>query len=184
MLLANVQTEASLVNSTTGFLYNIEQPVGTTNPRNTLPQALIIRIRQDDYNGPFLQAVDYEVTVLIFRSKRPFYRGGQEYYREQFPVRIAFAITVYKVQGITLDKAVINITVREFVPSLRYVAVLQVKTLNNIIFKKPFDFSLFTILLGPTSIAREADIERRRLERILLDDASNKDTQDTYIWSR
>lgn len=51
-------------------------------------------------------------------------------------------------------------------------------------FKKPFDFSLFTTSLGPTSIAREADIERRRLERILLDDASNKDTQDIYIWSR
>lgn len=43
-------------------------------------------------------------------------------------------------------------------------------------FEKLFDFSLFTILLGPTSIAREADLERRRIERILLENASDRDT--------
>lgn len=76
ILLTNIWTEASLVNSTTRFLYNIEQPVSTTYPRDTLLQALILRIKQDDYNRPFLQAVDSEVIVLVFRSKRPFYRGG------------------------------------------------------------------------------------------------------------
>lgn len=43
-------------------------------------------------------------------------------------------------------------------------------------FEKLFDFSLFTILLGTTSIAREADIERRRNQRILPENASDKDT--------
>lgn len=43
-------------------------------------------------------------------------------------------------------------------------------------FKKLFDFLLFTTSLGPTGIAREADLERRRVERILSNDASNKDT--------
>lgn len=33
MLLKNVQTKAGLVNSTTRFLYNIKQALGTTNPR-------------------------------------------------------------------------------------------------------------------------------------------------------
>lgn len=43
-------------------------------------------------------------------------------------------------------------------------------------FKKPFDFSLFITSLGPTGIAREADLERRRVERILPNDTSNKDS--------
>lgn len=43
-------------------------------------------------------------------------------------------------------------------------------------FKKPFDFSLFTTLLGTTSIAREADIERHRNQRILPENTSDKDT--------
>lgn len=162
MLLTNMQTKSGLVNSTTSFLYNIEQPIGTTHPRDTLLYTIILRIRRADYNSPFLYEFGYKVTVPIFRSKRPFYRGGQEHYREQFPIRVAFAITVYKAQGIILDKAVVDITVREFASSLRYVAMSRVKTLQSIMFKKPFDFSLFTTLLGTTSIAREADIERRR----------------------
>lgn len=76
----------------------------------------------------------------------------------------------------TLDKAVVDIIAREFVPRLRYIAVLRVKTLSSIMFEKLFDFSLFTTLLGPTSIAREADLERRRIERILPENASDRDT--------
>lgn len=43
-------------------------------------------------------------------------------------------------------------------------------------FEKPFDFLLFTILLRTTSIAREADNERRAVERIFPDNTSIKDT--------
>lgn len=100
MLLKNVQTEAGLVNSATRFLYNIEQALGTTNARETLvtlPYCLIIRIKKTDYTRPWLQEVlDKYITIPIFRDKRPFYRGRNEHYREQFPIRVAFAITVYK----------------------------------------------------------------------------------------
>lgn len=105
-----------------------------------------------------------------------FYRRGQEHQREQFLIRVAFAITVYKAQGITLEKAVVNITLREFTARLRYIAVSRVKTINTLIFEKLFDFSLFSNSLGSTGLAREADIKRRVLERLLLENSSDIDT--------
>lgn len=53
-------------------------------------------------------------------------------------------------------------------------------------FKKPFDFSLFTNSLRIVGLVREADINRRALERLLPKNSndSDKDTQDTYIRSR
>lgn len=98
MLLANIWTKTGLVNSATGYLHDIEWPLGTTDPRSTLPQALIFRIKRDSYSGPILEELDNSlyVTVPLFRTKRMFYRGGQEHWREQFPIRVAFAMTVHK----------------------------------------------------------------------------------------
>lgn len=75
-----------------------------------------------------------------------------------------------------MDKAVVNITVRKFASRLRYVAISRVKSLNTIIFEKPFDFSLFTIALGTLGLARKADIKRRELQRILPKYASDYNT--------
>lgn len=187
MLLANIQTKTSLVNSATRYLHNIKQPVSTTNLRSILLQALIFRIKRVSYSRPILQEVDNSlyITVLLFRTKRIFYRRGQEHQRKQFPIRVAFAITVHKAQGITLEKAVVNITIREFTAGLRYVAVSRVKSINTLMFEKPFDFSLFTNSLRSAGLVREADIKRRALERLLAKNSnSDKDTQDTYIRSR
>lgn len=50
-------------------------------------------------------------------------------------------------------------------------------------FKKPFDFSLFTNLIGSRGLVREADIKRRVLERLIPKNSSDKDIQDTNIRS-
>ncbi|EMF10323.1 uncharacterized protein SEPMUDRAFT_48462, partial [Sphaerulina musiva SO2202] len=63
--------------------------------------------------------------------------------------------------GIILDRAIINIISKEFTSRLQYIAVSRVRTINNLIFKKPFDFSLFTNCLRPTRIAYITNIERR-----------------------
>lgn len=177
MLLNNIQTEASLVNSTTRILYDIKQALGTTDPRNTLPYCLIIKFPAANYTRPYLDSLNNtdEVTMPIFLAKRNFYRGRQEYYREQFSVRLAFAITVYKVQGSTLNKAVIDITTKEFIPRLRYVAILRIKTLQGLMFEKPFDYSLFTNRLTEISRARLADI-KRRANQVLLLETTSRDT--------
>lgn len=56
----------------------------------------------------------------------------------------AYSITVHKAQNLTVDQAVLDITEKDFVPSLTYVAVSRVKSLHGILFEQPFDFVHFS----------------------------------------
>jgi len=52
----------------------------------------------------------------------------------QIPLRLAWAITVHKSQGMTLDAALIDLR-KAFVPGMGYVALSRVKDLNNLYLK-------------------------------------------------
>ncbi|OXV07313.1 hypothetical protein Egran_04923 [Elaphomyces granulatus] len=81
-----------------------------------------------------------------------------------FPVTIAYAITVHKAQGITVEQAVLNITDRDFAPGLTYVATSRVKSLYGLLFEESFDFERFRPTESATSRMRKEDIARRRHE--------------------
>jgi hypothetical protein len=51
---------------------------------------------------------------------------------------------VYKSQGLTLLQAVLNLNQKEHCLRLSYVAVSQVKALDSILFKVPFNYKRFT----------------------------------------
>ncbi|OAL29706.1 hypothetical protein AYO20_09090 [Fonsecaea nubica] len=70
-------------------------------------------------------------------------------------------MTVHQAQGMTVDRAVLDLTERDFAVGLSYVAVLRVKTLCGILFKQPFDYERFKIRPSETVKARNADRERR-----------------------
>jgi ATP-dependent DNA helicase PIF1 len=84
--------------------------------------------------------------------------------RTQFPLWLAFAITVYKSQGLTLFRAVLNLNQREHYIGLAYVAISRVKHLHGLLFEGPFDFEHFSAKISTISQDRELDFTFRNAQ--------------------
>ena len=108
------------------------------------------------YNGPdFVHCTPG--VIPVFPATRHFEYKGVACSRTQFPLRLVYAITVYKSQGLTLSRAVLNLNQREHCLGLSYVAVSRVKTLSGVLFKVPFDFDRFKHVNSAVSVDRELD---------------------------
>lgn len=88
--------------------------------------------------------------------------GDKVLTRTQFPLQLAWAITVHKSQGLTLEKAVIDLGRVDFTPGLSFVAMSRVKKISGLLFKTSFPISRLQRPRGSTGDLH-ADTERRRL---------------------
>jgi len=130
MLIQNIWVELGLVNGTTGTIKDIIWKEGADVKKDP-PQSLLIAV--DKYDGPALfTREDGKKVVPIFPVLREWEGARGTCSRRQFAAALAFAITVHKSQGLTLEWVVLDIKDKDKTPGLTYVAISRVKKLSGI----------------------------------------------------
>lgn len=149
-----------MVNRSIGTVRDIVWKAGQ-DPLKDMPVALIVQF--DRYTSPLFEGTQF---VPIFSATCKFEYERRDCTRVQFPIRTAFAITVYKSQGLTLPKVVLNLDKKDFAIRLSYVAISQVKKLSCLLFETSFDLERFKLIPSHTTRDRDADVVIRNQQCI------------------
>ena len=129
MLTTNVDVSDGLVNGARGQVVHID-----TNPDRQVTRILVNfdnervglkAIQSSPYHTAFPHAVPLSKHEVVFRAKG---KRGSEITRLQFPLTLAWATTIHKVQSLTLDEIVVDMKGSRFSPGQAYVAVSRIKT--------------------------------------------------------
>ncbi len=134
MLTVNVDVTDGLCNSASGTV------VGFHANGNAII-AVLVQFDHDRVGSKARAESQYKrrfpQAVPIFRHEASFQvgrgRGVIQKTRQQFPLTLAWACTIHKVQGTTLDKIVVSMEGRgAFQPGQAYVALSRVKTIHGL----------------------------------------------------
>ena len=126
MLTRNLWAEAGLCNGSMGIVKHIIYKDGDSPP--ALPIAIVVQF-DENYTGPSCCS-DVPNCVPIPPVISTSDSLGSCYERQQFPLRLSWSITIHKSQGLTLNKAWIDLGLSEKVAGLSYVALSRVKKIK------------------------------------------------------
>lgn len=147
MLTANLWTEAGLVNGSCGVVDDIIKPPDDRRAR-------IIMVNFPGYRGPCLSPS--RPSVVPITQVRAANQKGM-------PLTLAWAVTIHKSQGMTLDHVTVDLGNSEFASGLTFVALSRAKTFDGLRVE-PFDFDRFKrIEKGRHVAARRAEFQRLRM---------------------
>jgi ATP-dependent DNA helicase PIF1 len=161
MLRSNLWTEAGLVNGSMGIVQEIVFEENQGPP--SLPIAVLIEF--DNYTGPAIMTAEGKRLVPIPPSRQIWEGTKGICSRMQVPVILAWSITVHKSQGLTLQKAVIDLGKKEYAAGISFVAISRVRALRSILFR-PFSLDRLQRIKNCKRL-RERLAEERRLSSMI-----------------
>ena len=127
--LYNIWTEAGLCNGALGTVVDFVFPEGQQPP--SLPICVIVQF-DEPYNGPSVSP-DLPRCVPICPITQVSQSLGYNAEKQQLPLRLAWAMTIHKCQGLTLEKAWIDLGKSENVTGMTHVALSRVRNLSDLV---------------------------------------------------
>lgn len=126
MLIRNIFTKEGLVNGAMGYVQNV-----SFNDQTGEPCCIYVNFDDKDI-GKILQDQSKNSSILIEPICQEYHYKGRSIIREQFPLTPSWARTIHKVQGASLDQAVVSIGNDVFERSTSYVALSRLRTLDGL----------------------------------------------------
>ena len=130
MLTTNVDVSDGLVNGARGEVVHV-----VTNSDDEVT-CVLVKFDNSTVGRKSIQTSQYRSThphaVPLAKYEVAKGKRGSEITRLQFPLTLAWATTIHKVQGLTLDEIVVDMRGGRFSPGQAYVAFSRVKTLQGL----------------------------------------------------
>ena len=125
------------------------------------------------YKGPTLWHKEdgTPIVPIVSFTARWQSKSGKQCLRTQFPLRVAYAVTIHKSQGMTLNKVVVELGDYDFTRGLTFVAISRVRAIGDIVFRSEIRSERLQKLGGTTNLLKEDIIRRGRLSFIDAEDA-------------
>ena len=124
-----------------------------------LPSVIMVSI--PSYRGPTEWYRDDGIPIVpIVPSVARWEKNGRHCSRKHFPLRLAYAISIHKSQGMTLRKAAIELGLLDFCRGLSFVAISQAKAITDIAFLNRIGEQRLKKLGGPNKVS--VDLRRRQ----------------------
>ena len=141
MITQNFDVESGIVNGCVGTLVSVRFTVDSDGRRHVV--SCVIRTPSTtDEPLPHLQphhSVVIADTVDVY-IRHPFRGVDMKFKRTQVPILPGFAMTVHKSQGLTLDRAIVDLEGSKGTES-PYVMLSRVKSLTGLVILRPFAFN-------------------------------------------
>ena len=154
MLISYLWVEVGLVN---GAMGTIEAICYRNGGPPDLPIAVMVKF--DQYTGPSVHAGIVPITPI----RRTWSNSGVQSSRLQLPLKLAWAVTIHKSQGLTLNKVVVDIGKKEFSCGLTFVACSRVRHITDILFTPLLTYQRLANLSNSQCL-HERQLEDQRLQ--------------------
>jgi hypothetical protein len=177
MVTRNIWTNEGLVNGTMGKVHSFLWHGGVIDLLQTMPAIVMIQV--DGYKGLGSVDIDGHQLIPILPVRNEFELDGHMCNRFQIPLRLAFAITIHKSQGLTLSRVVVNLnpSSKHINSILAYVALSRVRGPSGLAIEDSIIYDKFTKIITNPVRARLNDGFRRQelFHKIMPMGQTNKD---------